>query len=403
MGDRRSLTIPYSCVQAPYWMSMCVFMGFTAVYLQYLGYDNTETGMVLASGTLLGSLLGPCLASLIDRSVSQSLSAAILIPPVLAAEAAALFILVAFPVKGAVTSAVYSVFIAVSTSVNTLNLRLYTDAVHRGLQIDFGIARGIGSIGYVLASFVLGFLCESISEKIIPAAGIVICAMQLIAFLNFRNHLKRNVSEGGCLAVLPESSEKASSILTFLTENRRFSLILLGTVLAFYSHGTLCSFFINVVENVGGGVGDLGILNGLMALFETPVVLLYTRLTKRWRTSSVLRFAFIMFTLKAAAVAAAGSVTALGAALVLQAPSFGLYTGAIVLYADEIIAHEDSAKAQSLAFTVTMIANMLASVVAGRQLDVLSVSTVLWIACAVCAAGSAVACLGVRNTADRQK
>ena len=110
-----------------------------------------------------------------------------------------------------------------------------------------------------------------------------------------------------------------------------------------------------------------------------------------------------MFTLKAAAVAAAGSVTALGAVLVLQAPSFGLYTGAIVLYADEIIAHEDSAKAQSLAFTVTMIANMLASVVAGRQLDVLSVSAVLWIACALCAAGSAVACLGVRNTADRQK
>lgn len=401
MREQRSLTIPYSCVQAPYWMSMCVFMGFTAVYLHHLGYDNTETGIVLAAGTLLGSLLGPVLASCIDKSTSDKITAVTLIPPVLAAETAALFILLAFPEKSIVISAVYSFYIAVSTSVNSLNLELYTDAVHRGAEIDYGMARGAGSMGYVLTSFVVGLLCERISERIIPAAGLVICAMQFAAFLNFRKQLKCQVPEAGHRTGPSADSGEASSIGAFLLRNKSFSLILLGSILVFYSHGALCSFFINVVENVGGSVGDLGILNGLMALFETPVILFYTRITGRWRTSSVLKVAFIMFTVKAAAVAAAGSVAWLGAVMVLQAPSFGLYSGAIVLYADEMIAHEDSAKAQSLAFTVTMIANMIASIVAGRQLDVLSVSTVLWIACAVCAAGSAAACAGVRKTRDK--
>ena len=172
-------------------------------------------------------------------------------------------------------------------------------------------------------------------------------------------------------------------------------MLLAGTILIFYSHNVLCSFFINVVENVGGSVGDMGILNGLMALFETPVVLFYSKITKHRRTSSVLILSFVMFSLKAAAVAAAASVVQLGAALILQAPSFGLYTGAIVLYTDETIAYEDSAKAQSLAFTMTMIATVIASIAAGRQFDVISTGTVMWISCGVCIAGTIIACLGV--------
>ncbi len=396
MGQRNTLTIPYSCIQAPYWMSLCVFMGFTAVYLHYLGYDNSETGLVLALGTLLGSVSGPFLASLIDKSAGGRITAFSLMPAVLLTEAAALVMLLLFPQKGFVTSAVYPLFIAVATSVNTLDLRMYTDAVYRGRDIDFGIARGCGSIGYVLMSFILGELCESSSPVMIPAAGLIICAVQFAAFLNYSYRFKRGEGSEKAWQTGKGTDEKGSySVWAFLRRNRNFSMLLAGTVLIFYSHNVLCSFFINVVENVGGSVGDMGILNGLMALFETPVVLFYSRITKHRKTSSVLIFSFIMFSLKAAAVAVAASVIQLGAALILQAPSFGLYTGAIVLYTDETIAYEDSAKAQSLAFTMTMIATVIASIAAGRQFDVISTGTVMWISCGVCIAGTIIACLGV--------
>ena len=142
----------------------------------------------------------------------------------------------------------------------------------------------------------------------------------------------------------------------------------------------------------------MGFLNGLMALIEIPVLLFYTRLTRRSRTSSVLKVAFIFFTAKAAAIAAAGSVASLAGSLLLQAPSFGLYTGAIVLYIDMVIDHRDSGKAQSLAFSVTMLGSVLASTVSGRLFDMMSVSSVMWIACAVCAAGSLLAFTGVQDT-----
>lgn len=184
----------------------------------------------------------------------------------------------------------------------------------------------------------------------------------------------------------------------FLLSNKRFCMILAGTVLMFFAHNTLCNFFINVVRNVGGSTSDMGMLNGLMALFETPVIFFYSRLTRRWKTSSVLRFAFLMFTVKAAALAAAASVGQIAAALLLQAPSFGLYTGGIVVYVNHTIAHEDSGKAQSLAFTMTMLSNVFASTISGHLYDVMPVSSVMWIAAAVCLAGSILAVLGVKTT-----
>lgn len=407
MGKGRSLTAIYSCVQAPFWMSLCIFSGFCAVYLQSLGYSNAELGIVLACGTLVGSLLGPWLSSAIDRSTEDRITASTVMPPVLAAEAAALIALILLPGKSIVTSVAYALFIGLSTSVNSLNLRLYTDGVYCGYDIDYGIARSMGSVGYVVTSFITGLLCQHISSRIVPAAGLVICIAQYISFRRYSRYLTEEfpgfggkTEEGGkdAESAAEKNGGEALPMWKFLLSNKRFCMILAGTVLMFFAHNTLCNFFINVVRNAGGNTGDMGMLNGLMALFETPVIFFYSRITRRWKTSSVLRFAFLLFTVKAAALAAAASVGQLAAALLLQAPSFGLYTGGIVVYVNRTIAHEDSGKAQSLAFTMTMLSNVFASTISGHLYDTIPVSSVMWIAAAVSLAGSILAVLGVRTT-----
>ena len=93
----------------------------------------------------------------------------------------------------------------------------------------------------------------------------------------------------------------------------------------------------------------------------------------------------------------AATVPLLFAALLLQAPSFALYTAAIVDYVGETVPFEDSAKAQRLAFSMTTLGAVLASVAAGRLYDALPVPTVLWIACAITACGVTLAILGTQN------
>lgn len=385
-----SLTAAYSAVQASFWMSYCVAVSFAAVYLQGLGYSNAALGAVLAAGNLFGALLGPALSALIDRY--DRFTAARLTPVVLAAQAAPLTLLVLTPPAGAATSALFALYIAFSLSVNSLNLKLYSDAAYAGAAVDYGFARGMGSLAYVLASVLLGAWVERASVRAVPVAGLALCALQCAAFFRFA---RRMPATGAAKADAPA---RGATMTAFMRGNRRFCVLLLGTALLFFAHNIVCNFLINITRNVGGDTGTMGVLNGFMAAVEIPVMLLYSRLFGKRSSASLLRVAFVCFTLKTAAVAAAPSVPLLAAAFLLQAPSFALYTAAIVPYVAASVAREDSAKAQSLAFTMTTVGSVLASVLGGRLFDTVSVTATLWIACAVCAAGSAIALLGVKGS-----
>ena len=388
MKKTHSLTAAFSAVQATFWMSFCMFSSFAAVYLLALGYTNAELGMILAAGSLLSALLGPGLSALIDRSARFTAKG--MTPPLLAFQLAALLVLALHPQKGAVTSASFALCIAFAISVNSLNLKLYTDAVFAGAPVDYGISRGVGSGAYVLASVVMGFLTERFSVAVIPVAGIVLTAAQLASFVVF----VRLAPEP---PVIARSERRGASLAAFARKNRRFCVLLAGTAVLFFAHNAVSSFFINVTRNVGGDTGTMGLLNGFLAATEIPVMLLYTRLLGRRDSASLLRVAFVMFTLKAAAVAAAASVGQLAAAFLLQAPSFALYTAAIVPYVSRTVSLADSAKAQSLAFSMTTLGGVLASLIAGRLYDSLSVTQTLWITCAVCAVGSVISLLGIEK------
>lgn len=387
MGERQRLTALYALVQASFWMSFCVAVSFAAVYLQGLGYDNTRLGVILAAGNLLGAVLGPAFSALIDRNPHAT--AARLIPPLLAVQAGALLLLL-FPQKGIAAALGYVLYVAFSLSVNSLNLKLYVDFSHRGLPINYGVARGMGSLAYVLLSMGLGILAERTSIRALPMAGLALCAMQAAAHVL----LCRRLPAGQ--AALTQQRQGVT-LAAFLRKNRRFSLLLLGTALLFFAHNTVCNFLINITRHVGGDTEDMGYINSFMAAMEIPVMLLFSRLFGRRSTARLLRVAFCCFVLKTAAVAAAPSIPALYAAFLLQAPSFALYTAAIVPYTERTVAYEDSAKAQSLAFSMTTLGSVLASAVSGWMLDRLSVPQTLWIACLVCAVGAGLACFGVER------
>ena len=397
--DGRSLTAAYAAVQAIFWMSICVSLSFAAVYLQGLGYTNAQLGVILAVGNLLGAALGPAFSALIDRG--RRVTAAGLLPPILAAQALALLPLLLSPVRGAVTASAYTLYIAFCLCANSPILKLYVDVTHRGGRIDFGVARAMGSLAYVLISALLGVLVERVSILMLPYTGLALCALQ---FLSCARLLRGGASGSGA----PAAAERGSSLPEFIRQNPRFCVLLLGMILLFFAHNTLNNFFINIARNVGGDTSTMGWLNAFMAAVEIPVMLLFARLRGNRSGASILRFSFVFFTLKFLAVALAPNIPTLFAALLLQAPSFALYASAIVDYTDEAVAFRDSAKAQSLVYSMTTLGSVLASIVSGRLLDAVSVTQTLLVATAVCAAGTAVTwfALGERrdtNGAARMK
>ena len=383
MSTKR-ITAYYSLNQVGFWMVFCLSSSFAAVYLGALGYSNTKLGSMLALGSVLGFLLGTGLSSFVDTS--PRFNAADVLWPVLALQAAFFLLLLFFPARGVVTTLCYPLLLAFTLAVNTLNLKLCADFDHYESPVNYGIARSMGSAAYMVLSMLLGVWVTRFGVRVIPIAGLAVTALQGVSnALLSRSVLRlRRKLLSGHAAPAPQGR----SLGVFLRENPRFCLLLAGMALLFFSHNTTSTFLINFVEHAGGGTETLGYLTAFLTALEVPTMLFFSRIFRRRSCAAVLRFSFIFFALKTAAIAAAPNIPLLFAAEALQALSYALYAPAIVAYVTLIVPYDDAAKGQSLAFSMTTMGGVLASLISGRLLDVLSAPATAWIAAAVCAASA---------------
>ncbi len=398
LSEKIPLTCFYALMQAGSWMSFCVAVSYSAVFLQGLSFSNAELGAVMACGNLLGAGLGMELSVWIDRS--ERMTAERLLLPILTVQTAMLVLLHFYAGKNAVTPAAYICYVATSVAVNAMNLKLYADISHRGGRVNFGVARGMGSAAYVLMSVGLGQLIERHSPMLLPNVGLLLCLFQTTAFLLMQNRMESGRDGDSVQRELPETG---SSVRAFFRENRCFGIMLAGSALIFFAHNTLGNYMINVVRFVGGDTGSMGLLNGFSAMAEIPVMLLYQQLFGRKNPAGLLKISFICFAAKAFAVANAVSVPTLTAALALQAPSFALYTTAIVPYVERIIPYRDSAKAQTLAFNMTTLGSVLASLLGGMLYDSAGVRNTLWIAVVIAVVGLMVTLTGLHSGTEKHR
>ena len=390
-NDRTLYNKPQRCfsiVQAGFWMSFCVSVSFAAVYLQALGYSNSMLGLIMALGSVMGIIMAISLSSRID--MDEEISAKKLIPWILSLQTASAVILFLVNSRCLAVSAAFVTYTGFCTTVNALNLKFYADAERAGSHIDYGFTRGVGSVAYVLISAALGVLTENVSCRALPAIGLALCALQFFAFRQFSHYVvDGNKAES--------FGERNTTLFAFLRNNPGYSMLLAGVVLLFFGHSTACNFLINLTRNVGGDTAGMGLINAFKGLVEIPMMFLYTRIFTEGKHSLALRISAAAFVLKTLGFIMSCKVWQLTLAFLLQAPSYALFMAAIVPYVEETIDYNDSAKAQSLAFTTTTLGGMLASLIGGQLYDVLSVRATLLVALAAGAAGAAIVFVGTRE------
>ncbi len=390
------VTFHYILITGGFWMSFCLITSYAAVYLQGAGYNNMELGLIMALGNVAAAVLTPMLGSWMDRN--RNIRPASVVYVLLTVQTALLLVLRFNPHHNWVNAVCYALYMAVLLPVNAVNLDLCVRLEHARAPLDFGLARSMGSFSFVIISTLLGLLTERFTFLVLPWAGIAVIALQA-----YGNQLiDRDLSAAQRQLPAQETREKSASLLTFARENRRFCLMLFGTILIFIAHNMDGNFLINLIENLGGGTAIMGYVAAFTAIIEVPVMMFSSRLSKRWDTVQYIRISFIFFVLKALAYALAPNIPLFFAARLLQAPSYALYTVLIVSYADSVVARKDSAKAQSLAFSVTTVGSVLASALGGRMFDTMGVRGTMLIASAIAAVGAVIAIAGTFGTSSEK-
>ena len=384
------VTFHYMIITGGFWMAFCVVTAYAAVYLKGVGCNNTELGLILALGNVGGALLSPVLGAMIDRN--RNLRHAAVVNVLLSVQVVLLVLLRLHPAHDLLNAACYVLYMAAMMPVNAVNLDLCVRLERAKAPLNFGLARSMGSFSFVILSTLLGVVTAQWGHLSLPFAGLAVVLLQF-----FGNRLiDRDLREAE--AAMPPSeavvTEKSSSLPAFIRENKMFCLMLLGTIVIFIAHNMDGNFLINEVEALGGNTAIMGYIAAFTAITEVPVMMFASKLPKKWDTVQYIRLSFVFFVIKILAYALVPTIPLFFAARVLQAPSYALYTVLIVGYADRQVARKDSAKAQSLAFSMTTIGSVLASLIGGRMFDTVGVKPTMLTAAAIAAVGAVIALMG---------
>lgn len=361
-------TIHYSIHQAAIWAGYSALFAFASVFLLSRGFTNSQVGYVVAGGSLVSALLQPLVGSLADKSHKLILHRLLIVISLVMIACAGLLLMPGHSFW--VVALLYGILIVFLQMVTPLDFSLGMFFINRGIKINFGIARGMGSLAYAILSYVLGILTENLSTDVIMFAVILLYTILIASVATFHFTGIQEVNDSRYIHSETEASE---SLLGFLKRHRQFTGVIVGVSLLFISHNIISNYMFQIVSHVGWGSAQMGTAITIAAMLELPVLFLLSAISKRFRSGTLIKISCIFFTVRALVIFLAPDIGTIYFAQCFQLLGFGLFAGISVYYVNHTI--EESSRTQGQAFmTMSNTAGAVAgSLLGGWLLDFTSV------------------------------
>ena len=380
--NTRKLMMQYCILQGSYWASFCVIYAFATVFLLSRGFESSMIGVIIAAGNILGVVLQPMVASIADRSKKISLHK---LTAMLSIIMILLLVLLYFVPNGLLAVAV--LFLLTDTFLQVIQPLINSVSVYyvnQGVSVDFGSARGIGSLSYAAASYILGIVVEKFGTRSILMAGILVALVLLVTILSMPVLSSSAASRLG----EKEPEQNDAGLIVFAGRYKNFMLTLAGITLLFTFHNMNNAYLIKVIENVGGTSADMGRMLSIAAVTELPVMFLFSRISKHFKSSTLLMVSSAFFAIRAAGFMLAGNVMTMYLAAMLQIGSFALYIPSSVYYVNETMLDQDKFKGQAVMTATNTLGGVFGSLFGGFLIDNAGVGAMNTVCFAMAAAGA---------------
>lgn len=367
-NQRKNLTGSYACIQALYWMYFAAVMSFSGFFLLDAGFSNTQIGIIAAVAGIFSALLQPVLASYADRSDSPSLKKLI---QIFYGVQLLLGIGLFFSGSLVLTGLLYGISIALLQLLTPFINALGMESINQGQNLNFGLARGMGSVAYAVICYILGIITVKAGARSIPVSVIIFAILTLVCVIAFP-FVKTQVS-----SKTASSGKSQTSPLQFFRKYRRFSLVLIGCIFIYLSHILLNNFNFQIAQGKGGGSSEMGTASAIAAMCELPTLFLFGSIIKKVRCDLLLRIAGIFFVLKSLGTLLAPGISVYYGVQVFQMLGWGLMTAASVYYVNAVMDPEDAIKGQAY-FTMTYtLGSVAGSFLGGTLIDLAGVNSML--------------------------
>lgn len=371
LENTKHITARYAGAHGFYWAALCPIVSFAAVFLQGKGYRASEIGLLLSLITIASALLQPILASAADRSSRISLRAYLLLLAGLSLAAVLMMPLINLSGK-----ALLLTFFVSSVLLHLLEPLLNSVSgycMHRGIPLDFGIARSVGTLLFALTSFGVGYAADLWgvdSLMLVSAAflGLLLCAFSLLPRMR-----TGSASQKKCVA-------PPCSLPQFLCRYRRYTLVLMGFFFIAAFHMMTETYLINMMQQIGGTSSSVGVALLLANIAEFFTIFFYERFRRLLTTHRWLMITAVCYVIKALLFYLAPNVMVMYIVQMLQAVTYGLYAPTIVLFASLEIAESDMVKGQSVCVAIFTLGTSLGNYLGGILIEQYSVRVMMFAA-----------------------
>lgn len=423
-------TIKYSCLQGGFWMSFCICFSYASIYLLSRGYSNSQIGIVIAVAGVISSVLQPLVAGLADGEGRYTLRGLIMFLSVIMLLSAIILLLPQLQFLW--IAVLYVVLLAVLQMLTPLVNAIGMDWINKGIPVNFGLARGVGSVSYAFISFVTGIVVERYSASVVPLFIILCYLIVFTAAYIFRlpdragaaslrtqtacgaqiqqdaqagladeeTRTEQTARTGQTACEVQAGQTDGAQADSFFRTYRKFFVLLIGISFVFVSHNMLNNYMFQVMSHHHGGSSETGIASGIAAALELPTMIAFSYLVKKFSSGTLLKVSCIFFALKAFLTFMAVDITGVYLAQIAQMGGFALSVPASVYYTNSLIRPKDRAKGQSFMTVTNTVGSIFGSTIGGLILDMSGVPAMLMIATLAAVLGTILAFVSTEKCQD---
>lgn len=390
-------TTRYAIVQGNFWMSFCIIFSYASVYLLSKGFKSSQIGMIIAAAGLISAVLQPIVADIADRAKSISLR------QIIASFSVVMMILAGVllvpKLHMIVIAFVYAGLVAVLQIITPLVNAAGMEWINKGVPVNFGVARGTGSLLFAAISYIAGVAVSKFSTDVIPILVVLFYILLFVAILTFHFYgveVNENKSHKQ-LSTVEVQEDSTSGIIRFFRRYQKFGVLLIGITICFASHNILNNFMFQIVANQGGSSAQMGTAMAIAAAIELPTMVLFSYVILKIKSSSLLVVSGIFFTIKSLLTFLAGSMIGIYAAQFSQALGFALFVPASVYYVNHLMSEKDKVKGQAYMTVTNTVGSIAGSLLGGILIDYAGVSNMLLASTIIAFIGAIIIFFGVEK------
>lgn len=396
MDRIKKLNMKYVASQIFYFATFAAMMGYASVFLLHKGFSNSTIGIILSLCNILAVFMQPALATFADKNKNIEIRKIVTMIVGIAIVLSA--ILLVIPNNQAIIFIlVVSIFSLMTTIMPLMNTLAFVFEKY-GITINYGLARGLGSVAYAVASMILGHAVDAFSPDLLPVCYVVFNAFLFIVVHGYvlpkGEQIEVKVDEKESDEVVTSDNE---GLLQFAGKYKKFIVFLLGFVFVYFAHTIINNFFIQIINNVGGNSSDMGNAVFLAAMLELPTMAYFTKLSHKVNCGTLIKISIFLFLVKHVITYFAVDMTMIYIAQAFQMGAYALFIPASVYYVNCKIAPQDMVKGQSFVTTSMTVAGVFGNLIGGILLDTVGVSHVLLISAILSLVGAIIVAMSVEK------